>query len=76
MPISESPRQQAWREFAGEKCPGCDGPKRKANGFCTKCYYKLPEDMKKALWRRFGSGYEEAHEDARDWLQQERRAAQ
>jgi hypothetical protein len=72
--ISESPRAQAWREFASEVCPACASPKRKANGFCSKCYYSLPEDMKKALWRRFGSGYEEAHEDARDWLQAEQRA--
>lgn len=44
------------------------------NGFCRTCYYSLPENMRTALWQRFGSGYEESHEDARDWLQQEQKA--
>jgi hypothetical protein len=74
MPLSETPNQRAWREFAGQVCPGCNNSKRPNNGFCSKCYYSLPKDMQKALWNRFGSGYEESHEDARDWLEQERRA--
>lgn len=74
MTLSESPNARAWREFSGTECPGCHGPKKKNNGFCSKCYYSLPKEMQKALWNRFGSGYEEAHEDARDWLEQEQRA--
>ena len=74
MSLTESPRAQALREFKGTDCPGCGGKKKPRNGFCSRCYYSLPKDLQKALWQRFGLGYEEAHEDARDWLQQENRA--
>jgi hypothetical protein len=74
VPISETPDRRVWREFQGATCPVCGARKRPNNGFCSKCYYSLPKSMQSDLWKRFGSGYEEAHEDARDWLEQERRA--
>jgi len=74
MALSESPRQQALREFADSICTVCRSPKKPKQSFCLKCYYALPEEMRKALYRRFGSGYEEAYDDAKDWLKQERRA--
>lgn len=78
MPLSETPYQRAWREFTAEVCPveGCGKKKRKHQSFCSKCYFSLSKDMQNDLYKRFGSGYEEAHEDARDWLEQDRRAAQ
>jgi predicted nucleic acid-binding Zn ribbon protein len=72
--LTESPRAQAWREFMDTKCPVCGGAKREKNGFCSRCYFSLPKDMQKSLWQGFGHGYEESHEECRDWLNQERRA--
>lgn len=74
MPLSESPRQRAHREFMDTKCCVCGGKKPPKNGFCSRCYYSLPKTMQRALWQRFLEGYEEAHEEAREWLEQERRA--
>lgn len=75
MPLSESPDQRTYREFESEQCPVCNGKKRKRTGFCSRCYFSLPKDLRDALWQRFGNGYELAHEEAREWLEQERRAA-
>lgn len=76
MPLSKTPHERTWREFNAEKCSveGCGNYKRKFQSFCSPCYFSLPGSMRKALYKRFGSGYEEAHEDAREWLEQERRA--
>ena len=56
------------RDFVGEKCSACGGYKHSNNGFCARCYRQLPKEMQSDLWRRFGSGYEEAFEAAQKWL--------
>jgi len=56
------------RLFAGVKCSACGGGKQKSTGFCGRCYHSLPEDLKNGLWRRFGSGFEEAFGAAAEWL--------
>lgn len=76
MALSESLYHRALREFSGVVCPGCEGAKKPNNGFCSRCYFSLSKEMQKSLWQRFGHGYEESHDDARDWLHQERRAKQ
>jgi hypothetical protein len=48
--------------FAGTKCEGCDGHKRRNVAFCTYCYGELPAALKNSLWKRFGSGFEEAYQ--------------
>ena len=75
MPLSESPKQEALRELGEEKCAVCSGFKKKNQSFCLACYLHLPLDMQRALWKGFGSGYEEAYQEAKDWLKQERKAA-
>ena len=76
MALSESPRARALREFESTNCPveGCGAAKARGQSFCSRCYFSLPKEMRDALYQRFGSGYEEAHEDAREFLEQERRA--
>lgn len=74
MALIESPKQRAFREFMSTKCCVCQRNKPAKNGFCSRCYYSLPKAMQRALWQRFLEGYEEAHEVARNWLKQERRA--
>ena len=74
MALSESPRAQALRDLEGPLCAACGKAKMPKQSFCRPCYFSLPEDMRKALYRRFGSGYEEAYDDAKDWLIQERLA--
>lgn len=56
------------------ECCICRGAKPPKNGFCRACYHSLPQDMKRKLWRRFGEGYEAAHQAAREWLEQRRQA--
>jgi hypothetical protein len=67
--------------FAGTKCQGCSGVKRPMNGFCNSCYRQLPAALKSSLWKRFGSGFEEAYQASLSWfrthpLQGEHRAKQ
>ena len=75
MTLTESPRQQALREYELEECAVCTLPKKPKQSFCVRCYYALPEGMRVALYARYGSGYEEAYDEAKDWLRQERKAA-
>lgn len=67
-------RRKIWDEFRSKQCSNCGGPKPPNNGFCRSCYYSLPKSLRNPMWARFGDGYEEAHEAARQWLA-ERRAA-
>jgi hypothetical protein len=59
-------------EFVSEECPNCRLPKDAKNAFCMKCYRRLPKAMQSALWRRFGSGFEEAYTAARNFLHRPR----
>ena len=36
--------------LASHICPACRGDKLAWQGFCTKCYYSLPEGMRAALY--------------------------
>ncbi len=44
----------------GCKCPACGKHKGRSMSMCQKCYYALPADQQRALYRRIGEGYEEA----------------
>ena len=54
-------------QFLSDECQ-CGRSKRPRHSFCFKCYKQLPDDMQKALWRRFHCGYEEAYEEAVKYL--------
>ncbi len=67
--------------FTGNTCNGCGGFKRRNTAFCLPCYRELPAALKSSLWKRFGSGFEEAYQASLSWfrvhpLQGEHRAKQ
>ena len=55
------------KELKSNEC-ACGSYKKEGNSFCFRCYRGLPNDMQKALYNRFGNGYEEAYDDAVGWL--------
>lgn len=70
-----------WNAFMSERCAGCEGVKCRRNAFCRACYAQLPAALKSSLWKRFGSGFEEAYQACLSWfrvhpLQGEHRARQ
>jgi hypothetical protein len=73
-PLTPSPNQEAWTEFMDTKCHVCGATKPHRTGFCKACYFALPKEMQSALWKRFGSGFEDAYHEAKEHLIQERRA--
>ena len=60
--------RKIWDEFRSKLCAVCGSAKPPNNGFCRVCYHSLPKTLRSHMWRRFGDGYEEAHEAARQWL--------
>ncbi len=54
--------------FLGLRCDVCGGHKRKATAFCTWCYRELPKALQSSLWKRFGSGFEEAYQACLSWF--------
>lgn len=55
------------KELRSDEC-ACGKYKKIGNSFCYNCFKSLPNDMQKALYARFGNGYEEAYEEAYGWL--------
>ena len=75
--LSESPRQQADREFESMKCPvtGCGKEKKAKTHFCNRCLWSLPQSMRTDLdAHRNDNEFALSHEEARDYLNAERRA--
>ena len=70
MSLTPSRLLELVRELSGTKCR-CGRPKQTNKTFCGQCYYKLPEKMRMALYRRLGHGYEEAYDDAVEYLKDE-----
>lgn len=68
MPLSESLDAQALRELNEIVCAGCGKAKGHGRSFCQKCYFKLPPNMRQALYKSFGSGYSSAYDAAKEWL--------
>ena len=56
--------------LASDQCL-CERPKKSGFSFCYRCYRTLPVDMQRALYRRMGDGYEEAVNEACQYLQTE-----
>ncbi len=54
-------------ELKGDGCQ-CGAKKKPGQPFCYRCYRTLPEEMRKALYRRVGNGYEQAYDAAVAWL--------
>lgn len=54
-------------EFRSEECQ-CGRTKQTRRSFCYQCYASLPPVKQKALFQKFGQGYEQAYDDALLWL--------
>jgi hypothetical protein len=54
--------------FAGTRCEGCQGTKKRHHAFCIWCYRELPKALQGALWQRFGSGFEQAYVACLSWF--------
>jgi hypothetical protein len=62
----ESP--EIFAAFSGILCAACSGRKQRHNAFCRSCYRQLPNALQKALWQRFGSGFEQAYMACLSWF--------
>lgn len=47
----------------------CGRPKKKGEAFCNHCYFALPLDLRRFLYRRIGDGFEGAFAAAFEWLE-------
>ena len=64
-----TPQDRKWIaiELKSDECK-CGNDKRPRYSFCYPCYKSLPKEMQAALYRPFGFGYEEAYEEAVEYL--------
>lgn len=73
--ITQERRREILESLGSTVCGACGGVKREKMSHCTSCYYALPQFMRKALYKRFGEGYEEAYEDSLKYLAGQKREA-
>ncbi len=57
-------------ELKSEEC-FCERQKKPKRSFCFRCYKALPANIKKGLWSRIGDGYEDAYDEAMNFLSEE-----
>lgn len=55
------------RELLSEEC-ACGRIKKPWFAFCFKCYNSLPKDLQNGLFQKIGNGYNEAYDDAVEYL--------
>lgn len=60
-------QSQLLKELDSKTCR-CGRDKTRQQTFCKPCYWSLPAEMRTALYRRLGHGYEEAYEAAVGYL--------
>ena len=59
-----------FNELKSDGCM-CGARKQPGKSFCWTCWKKLPLELQRALYRRIGSGYEQACDDAHAFLMRE-----
>ena len=47
----------------------CGISKKKMQVFCNTCYFKLPEKMRRNLYKKVGDGFKEAVNDAVEYME-------
>jgi len=57
-----------YKELTGNGCI-CGGEKKSGKSFCYTCFKALPEEHQKDLYKRLGSGYEQAYDTAVEYLE-------
>jgi len=72
MTLSETPRQQALREYAETKCAVCGQDKEHNRSFCKFCYYALPEKLQRGLsLTHTDAEFVDSYYAAKEWLIEE-----
>lgn len=59
--------QQALQELDGTVCY-CGAEKKKGQSFCKRCYFSLPKNMQRDLYKHISEGYAEIYDSAKDFL--------
>ncbi len=54
-------------ELKSEQCQ-CERPKQRGRAVCYKCWLRLPDNLRHALYRPVGGGFEQAYEEAYRYL--------
>lgn len=67
MPLSESLIQIAIRELNALFC-FCGGQKEPTRSFCRRCYFLLPNKLRRGLYKTLSDGYAEHYDACKDWL--------
>ena len=67
--------REVFADFMSTGCAGCGGVKRQRNAFCVPCYRRLPPALRQSLWKRFGSGFEQAYHACLSWFRVNQGAA-
>jgi hypothetical protein len=73
--LSMNRRREILESLGSTTCGACGGPKQPRMSHCSTCYYALPQYMRKALYQRFGEGYEQAYEESLVYLKNLKREA-
>jgi len=56
--------------LSGTECFSCGSRKGAKMSHCRPCYFALPPEMRKNLYNRVGSGYEEAFKESLIFLEE------
>lgn len=56
-----------YSEYMGCLCQ-CGKSKKARMSFCPNCFFRLPDKLRKNLYKTFGRGYEEAYDAAVEYL--------
>lgn len=62
--LTRQRRLEILESLGSETCGACGKAKAPKMSHCRACYFALPTIMRKALYRPFGEGYEEAYEES------------
>jgi hypothetical protein len=71
LDMSDLYSQHVLSDFLGVVCSGCGHRKPSKMSFCRRCYFKLPDSLRRCLYRRFGEGYEDAFASAKRFLRRQ-----
>lgn len=66
--ISNQRRLEILGSLKSTKCAACGQPKKAMRSHCQRCYFALTPELRRGLYQRFGSGYEEAYEESLRFL--------
>lgn len=59
----------AWDDLLSEICGHCGRKKQVKHSFCRRCYFALPDRLRKRLYTPMSEGYAEIYDEAKTYLQ-------